>query len=264
MKILFIGDIVSHLGRTTVASLLPKIKKSDSVDLVIANVENLAGGRGATQETVQEMIDSGVDYGTSGDHIFFLEEFCEEIESVPVLRPANYPEDVPGSGYAVIDTGKEKVLLINLLGSSVNASGASCPFRTADQILAELGSEVAATIIDFHAEGTSEKRALGFYLDGRVTAVLGTHTHVPTADAQILPQGTGYVTDVGMCGAKNSVLGVKTETIIDRFKSPYRKPFEWVRDGPAVFNAVLIETDKAGKTIKIERRDQEFASPKGT
>ena len=256
MRILFIGDIVSRLGRVAVGSFLPSLKKSDRVGLVVANVENLAGGRGATREKVEEVMGCGVDFCTSGDHIFFLPKFRDEIEHLPVLRPANYPEDLPGKGFEILDLGREKVLLVNLLGTSVGGENVACPFRAIDRILAEWGPGVDATIVDFHADNTSERRALGFYLDGRVTAVFGTHTHVPSADAQILPRGTAYVTDVGMCGAQNSVLGVKKEIIIERFKYPYRQRFEWVKKGPAVFNSVLVEVGEDGLAQSINRIDR--------
>ena len=261
MRILFIGDIVSRLGRTVVGSLLPNLRRSDRVDLVVANVENLAGGRGATRETVEEVLGYGIDFCTSGDHIFFFPEFREEIENLPVLRPANYPEDVPGKGFEILDLGKEQVLLVNLLGLSVGSENVTCPFRTADRLLTEYGGKVQVALVDFHAEKTSERRAMGFYLDGRVSAVLGTHTHVPSADAQVLSQGTAYVTDVGMCGAKDSVLGVEKEIIIERFKYPYRKRFEWVKTGAAVFNSVLVEVGKDGKAVSIERVDKEILNP---
>lgn len=259
MRILFIGDIVSRLGRSAVASLLPSFKKSDSIDLVIANVENLAGGRGATREKVEEVLGYGVDFCTSGDHIFYFEQFREEIEDLPVLRPANYPDDVPGRGCEILDLGSGRVLLINLLGLSVAEGSVACPFRTIDRILAEHGDGAQVVIVDFHAEATSERRAMGFYLDGRVSAVLGTHTHVPSADAQILPQGTAYITDVGMCGARDSVLGVDKEIIIERFKYPYRRRFEWIKEGPAVFNAVLVEIGENGRAVRITRKDRELA-----
>jgi len=256
MRILFIGDIVSRLGRNAVRFFLPTLRKSDRVDLVFANVENLAGGRGATRTVVEEILGYGVDFCTSGDHIFFREEFRDEIAELPVLRPANYPDDTPGKGFELLDLGKDKVLLVNLLGLSVG-DNVSCPFRTIDRILEEYGRD-ALTVVDFHAENTSERRAMGFYLDGRVSVVFGTHTHVPSADEQLLPRGTAYVTDLGMCGARDSVLGVDKEIIIERFKYPYRRRFEWVREGPAVFNSVLVELGDDGKALRIERVDREL------
>ncbi|MEA2020255.1 MAG: TIGR00282 family metallophosphoesterase [Patescibacteria group bacterium] len=256
MRILFLGDIVSRLGRKAVRKFLPKLRKADNVDLAIGNVENLAGGRGATKETIEEVLSFGLDYCTSGDHIFALSSFRNQIDSLPVLRPANYPQDVPGKGYAILDLGSQQILLINLLGLSVGRENVNCPFRAADKIVSEKGDQAAAIVVDFHSENTSERRALGFYLDGRVSAVLGTHSHIPTADAQILPQGSAYVSDVGMCGPLNSVLGVEKEIIIERFKYPYHRRFEWVKSGPAKLNSVLIDIGKDGLAQKIERRDK--------
>ncbi len=237
---------------------MPNLRKVDNVDLAIGNVENLAGGRGVTRETVEEVLSSGLDYCTSGDHIFAISTFRNEIESLPVLRPANYPSDVPGKGFAVLDLGSQKVLLINLLGLSVGEENINCPFRTADEIISQHRKNVSAIIVDFHAENTSERRALGFYLDGRVSAVLGTHSHIPTADAQILPQGSAYVSDVGMCGPRDSVLGVKKEIIIERFKYPYYQRFEWVKKGPAKLNSVLVKIGKNGLAESIKRVDKDL------
>ena len=155
--------------------------------------------------------------------------------------------------------GKNKVLLINLLGLSIAGENVACPFRTVDRILEEHGSDVQTIVVDFHSENTSERRAMGFYLDGRISAMVGTHTHVPSADAQILPNGTAYVTDLGMCGARDSVLGVDKDIIIERYKYPYRQRFEWVKTGPTVFNSVLVEIGEDGKAVGIERVDRELA-----
>ncbi|MFW6109859.1 MAG: TIGR00282 family metallophosphoesterase [Patescibacteria group bacterium] len=255
MNFLFIGDIVSRLGREAVESFLPKIKKSDSINLAVGNIENLANGRGATENTVQEILSYGIDYCTSGDHIFFREDFLNAMDKYPVLRPANYPGNMPGKGFGFIEREEKNVLLLNLLGVSVAGGNVDCPFRTADKIIAEHGERADYIFVDFHAENTSERRALGFYLDGRVTGVLGTHTHVPSADEQILPKGTAYVTDLGMCGPRDSVLGVKKEIIVERFKYPYRRRFEWVKEGPAVFNSVLINAEENCLATRIERVD---------
>ncbi len=256
MRILFLGDIVSRLGREVVRKSLPKLRKADNVDLAIGNVDNLAGGRGATKETVEEVLSYGLDFCTSGDHVFDIDAFRGEIGELPVLRPANYPEDIPGKGYEILDFGSQRVLLINLLGLSISGENINCPFRIADAIISKYSREVTATIVDFHAENTSERRAFGFYLDGRVSAVLGTHSHIPTADAQILPQGSAYVSDVGMCGPLHSVLGVEKEIIIERFKYPYQRRFEWVKQGAAKLNSVLVEVGEDGLARKIERRDK--------
>lgn len=248
---------MASLGRSTVTNILPSLKKSDKINLAIANCENLAHGRGATAEKINEMIASGVDFFTSGDHIFRIPQFNEDIESLPVIRPANWPEETPGKGYKVLDLGKNgKILIINLLGQTYINGPITNPFYTIDKILSQFESEKFASIlVDFHAEVSSESRAMGFYLDGRVTAVFGTHTHIPTADTQILPKGTAYITDVGMVGARDSVLGVEPQIIIDRFTKVPADRFEWVEKGPAVFNSVLLEV-KDGKVARFERVDK--------
>jgi len=260
MKILFIGDVVGKLGRATTGKVLPNLKKDDRINLVIANGENLAHGRGLTEKTVREMQGFGVDYFTSGDHAFRISRFAEEIGGLPVIRPANWPEGTPGKGYEVLDLGKEgKILLINLLGTTHINGPTENPFYTIDKILEEQRHrKYRAILVDFHAEVTSESRAFGFYVDGRVTAVFGTHSHVPTADAQVLPKGTAYVTDAGMVGARDSVLGVEPEIIIGRFTKMPSLKFEWVEEGPAIFNAVLLELDKSGQVVSFKRVDKEL------
>lgn len=260
MKILFIGDIVAPLGRLTVGKVLPSLKKGDKINLVLGNGENLAHGRGLTAEKVQEVLSYGIDYLTTGDHVFHISKFGEEITSLPVLRPANWPVETPGKGYEIIDLGKNgRVLLINLLGTTHINGPTENPFFTIDSILQEFENEIfSAILVDFHAEVSSESKAFGYYVDGRVTAVFGTHTHIPTADAQILPNGTAYITDVGMVGAKDSVLGVKSQIIIDRFTKIPSQKFEWVEEGAAVFNSVMLEVDKKGKVVAFERVDREI------
>lgn len=261
MAILFIGEIVGRLGRRTVGEVLPGLRKSAKITTVLANAENLAHGKGATAKTVEEVRNYGVEAFTSGDHIFWREDFLKELDADDpfVIRPANYPKDIPGRGFKVIDVGKSgKLLLLNLLGTDRFSDPVECPFRTVDRILKEFSSEnLAAIIVDFHAETTSEKVAMQWYLDGRVTAVVGSHTHVPTSDARVLPKGTAVVTDVGMVGAQHSVLGVEPEIIVRRFKNPQRSErFEWVEEGPTVFNSVLIEVGDDGKAKGIKRVDR--------
>lgn len=265
MKILFLGDIVGRVGREAVKKILPELREKHKVDFVFANAENLAGGRGVTADTIDEMLSFGIDYFTSGNHVFFRDNFAEVLsdESMRLLRPANYPDDIPGRGFVEINS---KLLLINLIGTTFMEGPALCPFRTVDKILEQsaisnhppMADQQSAIIVDFHAEATSERQAMGYYLDGRVSAILGTHTHVPSADAKILPQGTGFVTDVGMVGARYSVLGVTLEKIIEKQKFPYPVRFEWVKKGPAVFNSVLIILDREGKTKDIKRLDFEI------
>ncbi|HQG79117.1 MAG TPA: TIGR00282 family metallophosphoesterase, partial [bacterium] len=219
MKILFVGEIVAKPGREIVQKFLPEIIKEHKPDAVFANCENLSGGRGITEEKIEQMKMVGIDYFTSGEHIFHERGTTDFIENVPVLRPANYPKGTPGSGYKIIDLGRKgKVLLINLMGITSFGGKNSFldnPFVRIDEILEETKNEnIDAKIVDFHAEATSEKYSMGFYLDGRVDAVLGTHTHVPTCDNMVLPKGTLYITDIGMCGAIDSSLGVKADITI--------------------------------------------------
>lgn len=261
MKILFIGDVVGKLGRKAVGEVLPNLRKKEKIDLVVANGENLAHGRGMTEKTLKEVMGYGIDFFTSGPHIFAHEEIFTI--NPPLIRPANYPSDKPGRGFTTLEVKGKNILIVNLVGAHgflgrkflEEDEEVENPFTIVEQILKAEG-KMNLTIVDFHAEITSEKRALGFFLDGEVTAVFGTHTHVPTADVQILPKGTGYVTDVGMCGARESVLGVAPKIIIDRLAEGARDPFEWVEKGPAVFNSVLFETDSKGLTKEIKRVDR--------
>ncbi|MCA9389922.1 YmdB family metallophosphoesterase [candidate division WWE3 bacterium] len=259
MKILLIGDIVSRLGRKTVSELLPSLKDELSIDFVIANAENLAGGRGATVETLDEMMQAGVDYFTSGDHIFWGEEVEEilEDEGMRVLRPANFPNDVLGRGCTVIETDDYKLGIINLIGKTFETPpvGATDVFRKADEIIEDIGTGFPI-VVDIHSEFTSEKVALAYYLAGRVSMVAGTHTHVGTIDARILENKTGFVTDLGMVGPYDSVIGVDKNIIIQKSKYPYPQKFEWVKTGTAVFNAVLVEVDNKGKCVQIDRVDR--------
>ncbi len=259
MKILFIGEIVGKLGRQTVGRVLPTLSKDANITVSFANAENIAHGKGVTKGTLEEVQSYGVDAFTSGNHVFWRQGVSEILDSddISIIRPANYPNDVPGRGFQIIDLGKDgRVLLINLLGRTFFNEPVFCPFRTVDKILEELADEeFAAIVVDFHAEATSESVAMGWYLDGRVTAVVGTHRHVPTADAWVMPQGTAFVTDIGMVGARHSVLGVEPGIIIDKLKNPQPQKFEWVEEGPAVFNSVLIEVE-GGKAKSIERVDK--------
>ncbi|OGY22999.1 MAG: hypothetical protein A2172_03640 [Candidatus Woykebacteria bacterium RBG_13_40_15] len=261
MKILFVGDIVAKPGRVAVKEILPDLIKKEKIDLVVANIENLAHGKGATAETVEEMREAGVDIMTSGNHIWFRGEFAESLSRDPtILRPANYPSDTPGFGFTFAETKKGKVLVINLLGSQWMNQPVEEPYRTVDAILLDQveKEKPAAILVDYHAEATSEKAALAWFLDGRVSAVIGTHTHIPSCDATVLPKGTAFVTDVGMTGAIHSVLGVKPDIIIKRQKDPYPVKFEWVETGPKAFRSCLIETTKAGLAKSIKRVDSEL------
>ncbi len=256
MKILFIGDIVARPGRELVADILPGLRREKSIDIVIGNVDNLAHGRGATAGTLEEMQDAGVDFFTGGDHVFHYKDFEDQIEDLPILRAANYPESTPGKGYDLLDLGENGFLLVIALLGRTSFRGTNAylkdPFRTVDEILEQFSNkDDIFTLIDFHADATSEKNALAFYLDGRAGAVVGTHTHIPTCDARVLPSGTMFVTDVGMTGVIDSVLGVKSQIIIDLFMTGLPKKFEWEKTGTKAFRSVLLDTD----SNHIERLD---------
>jgi metallophosphoesterase (TIGR00282 family) len=245
--ILAIGDIVGKPGRRAVSQLLPALRQQYGLDLVIANAENAAGGLGLTLDTAKELLDSGVDVLTSGNHIWAEKEIIPYLDGeMPILRPLNYPPGVPGKGYITVG----RVAVVNLMGRTF-MSDIDCPFRAMDQLLAKLESPII--IVDFHAEATSEKVAMGRYLDGRVSAVLGTHTHVGTIDAQLLPHGTAYVTDIGMTGPLDSVIGDDAEAVIQRFLTqiPHRLS---VGKGKIALNAILVRVaDDTGRTISIDR-----------
>ncbi|MEW6033843.1 MAG: TIGR00282 family metallophosphoesterase [Chloroflexota bacterium] len=249
MRILTIGDVVGRPGRLALQALLPQLKEELDLDFTIANGENLAGGIGLTPETAQELLASGVDVITSGNHIWAQKEVIPYLDGdVPVLRPLNFPPGVPGRGYLE----KGGVVVVNLLGQTF-IGNFDCPFRAMDRLLSDLGHGRRVVVVDFHAEATSEKVAMGRYLDGRVTAVLGTHTHVGTIDAGILPKGTAYVTDIGMTGPTDSVIGDDAEKVLHKFltRMPHRIS---VGKGRTALNAVVVEADtESGKALSIRR-----------
>jgi len=241
MRILFIGDIFGKPGRRAVRRLLPRLREQYQPDVVIANGENMAGGAGITRETAGEMFDLGIAALTTGNHVWDQREALEYLaEGPPVLRPLNYPPGVPGRGCMQISVGERRLTIINVQGR-VFMRALDDPFRAMDAVLADL-PERSLILVDVHAEATGEKEALGFYLDGRVSAAVGTHTHVPTADARILPKGTAYITDVGMVGPRDSVIGMDPQAVVERYLSQMYHRFEVAR-GPVVFNGVLIEID---------------------
>lgn len=252
---------MGRIGRRGVAAVLPHWKDRYRPDLIIANVENLAHGKGVTMATISEIQAAGVNVFTSGNHIFKKPEVYEIIddEKIALLRPANYPPGVPGRGVVFVTVGTQKLLVVNLLGRVFMNENLDCPFRAIDAILEEYKNvERAGTIVDFHAEATSEKVAFGLYVDGRVSAVLGTHTHVPTSDAEVLPGGTAYLTDAGMIGAKGTVLGVDKENIIHGFLTQQPVRHEIPESGTCIVNAVLVEIDEnSQKALSIKQLREE-------
>lgn len=251
MNILAIADVVSTVGCEYLRKKLPSLKKTYGVDFCIVNGENSAAGNGITPQSADYLFDSGVDLITTGNHVFRRREIYDRLDTDRnIIRPANYYAGNPGRGYAVADMGSVKIAVINLAGNAF--MDGSNPFTAADEVLEKL-DECRIILCDFHAEATGEKRALGFYLDGRVSAVFGTHTHVQTADEQILPNGTGYITDLGMVGTVNSVLGVSPEAIITRLKTGMPTRFD-NNEGECMLNACLFEIDKqSGKTTAVQR-----------
>ena len=257
MKILFVGDVVGRPGRDAIKALLPPLRAEYGVDLAIVNGENAAGGAGLTADIARELHDAGADVITNGNHVWDQRTFMTEINDLDFcIRPINLAPGNPGRGWMVC----KDVLVVNALGRTFMAP-VDDPFRAVDALLAELGTAAPRVkIVDWHAEATSEKVAIGWHLDGRVSAVVGSHTHVPTADARVLPQGTAHVTATGMVGPRDSVLGVRAPIIVARFLDGMPRRFE-VADGPVQFNSVVIDVDDAsGRARSIERVDRMWSA----
>ncbi|MDI6641560.1 MAG: TIGR00282 family metallophosphoesterase [Elusimicrobiota bacterium] len=265
MKILFVGDIVGEPGRKILKELLPEIINTESIDFIIANCENAAGGKGLTGDISEEIFSTGVNVITLGNHTFARKEIDQIIDHPQILIPANYPPDVPGNRFGMYDVGNSKIAVVNLMGR-VYMPLLDCPFRKLDEILEHLSrpefrSDATNTtiIVDFHAEITSEKVAFGWYADGKVQAVVGTHTHVQTADERILPQGTAYITDCGMTGSREGIIGMDREIILKRYLTamPYRFV---VAKGETILNGCIIEIDeKNQKAVSIKRISRGYA-----
>jgi len=253
MKILFFGDIVGKPGRYAIKKILPKWQKKYQPDLIIANAENIAHGKGITEKCLKEILDAGIDFVTSGDHILDQKRISDLLtnKEIPLIRPANMLSNTPGNGYKIIQIRTKKVLIINLIGQSFMKKKHNNPFTKIDQILEN--EEADIIIIDFHAETTAEKVCMGWHLDGRVTAILGTHTHIPTADARILPKDTAYISDIGMVGVKDSSLGADKEIAVRRFLTERHISLKIPKQGPVEVNAVLIETNKYNMAKKIKK-----------
>ncbi len=258
MKIFFIGDIFGEGGRRIVRDVLPGVKAKYSPDVVIANAENITHGSGFSYNSIEEMREAGIDFFTSGNHAWSNSDGREHLDDkdFPVLRPANFSAfKISGRGYDIFTCKNgEKILIINLMGRVFMKRDYECPFFMMDKILEETSNEdLSAIFLDFHAEATSEKEAMGFYLDGRVSAVIGTHTHVPTMDYRILKNGTAYMSDAGMTGPEDSVIGVRKEIIIKSFLTQIHAKHEPETSGPMLFNGVIIEVDSSTqKALNVE------------
>ncbi len=254
-KILFFGDVMGAIGRKALQKKLPFLRKKYQADLVIINAENLAHGKGISEKTLSQMQEAGVDCFTSGNHVYSRGNFKKIFNSQKfnIVAPANDPRTFKSAGYRVIQLAKKNIIVLNLLGKTfIDEQNIKCPFKTLDYLLAEIKKYQADYIIlDFHAEATSEKIAMGYYADGRVDAVLGTHTHVQTNDARVLPRGTLYLTDVGMVGAQESVIGVTKEIIIDKFLHDSKIVFDIPKTGKVIINAVLLELNSKNSKIKL-------------
>lgn len=263
MKVLFFGDIVGKIGRRALAQVLASLRDEYEPDVVIANVENMAHGKSVTELTVQEMRDAGVDVMTSGNHIF-AKPIAQELlinPTIPLIRPANYPAGTPGRGHIVIPVGDKKLAVVNLMGRVFFRETLDNPFEVLDTVLGKIREKHGKipVIVDWHTEATSEKQALGWYANGRVAAVLGTHTHIPTADARILSKGTGYVSDVGMVGARDSMLGVEIDGPLTMMRTQIPQKFEIPESGITQINGIYLELDTDGcNTRHIERVDREL------
>jgi 2',3'-cyclic-nucleotide 2'-phosphodiesterase len=253
MRILFVGDIVGRPGRRLAAALVPELRREIGADLVIANGENVAGGKGITAETAAECFEAGIDCLTGGNHTWDKDEGGSAIErDERILRPVNYPPGASGRGYGIYAAGTRQVAVISVLGR-IFMNPMDCPFRAVDAVLQKVVGQASIVIVDFHAEATSEKIALGYYLDGRVSAVIGTHTHVQTADERILARGTACLTDAGMTGAHDSIIGVRKELALRRMLTQLPVRFQ-PADGDPWLHGVWIEVDPAtGRATKIER-----------
>jgi metallophosphoesterase (TIGR00282 family) len=253
MNLLFIGDIFGSPGRRIVADHLADIKSTNAIDLAIANAENAAGGFGLTPSIAQDLLALGIDVLTTGNHVWDKKELFDYLDRQPrILRPANYPE-APGHGLVVVRTQSGIDCAVLNLQGRVYMPSTDCPFRKADQLLRDLDPAVKVRFVDFHAEVTSEKMAMGWYLDGRVSAVIGTHTHIPTADTRVLPQGTAYQTDCGMTGPYGSVIGVETGIILRRFLTALPVRMEASKESPEL-HAVIVDVDETtGRARSIRR-----------
>ena len=253
MKILVIGDIIGDNGLKKAEEEIKKIKKQHKIDFIIANGENTAEGLGITKQTYTKMNNIGINVITLGNHTWAKKEIFNIINAPNLIRPANYPKGVPGKGYVIVECNEKKICVINLIGRTEMSVQAENPFLQADNILKNIQEKADIIIVDFHAEATAEKIAMGYHLDGKVNLVLGTHTHVQTADNQILEKGTAYITDIGMTGPKKSIIGMEVEASLKRFLTSIPERYK-IANGESIFNGIILTiNDEDCRTEKIER-----------
>ena len=255
MRLLFFGDVVGRPGRKALAALLPRLAARDEIDFVVANCENASGGKGVDPRSADELHEAGVDVLSSGNHIWQNRDIIPYMrERGQLLRPLNFPPGIPGVGWTVQKArhSDTRVAVLNLIGR-VFMAPVDCPFRAAEQALADIRREARVVLVDMHAEATSEKVAMGRFLDGKVSAVIGSHTHIQTADEAVLPGGTAYLTDAGMCGPEDSVLGVRTDRVLERFLTQMPVRFE-VASGTVLVQGAVIEVDEtSGRALSVRR-----------
>lgn len=253
MKFLAVGDIIGIAGVRELKKQLKDLKVRENIDFCIVNGENSAEGMGITEKNFKEILEAGADVVTMGNHTWGKKEIFKFIDDPRIVRPANYPEGVVGKGYTILKSNNKKIAVINLLGRVDINILTENPFVIANKIIEKIKNEVDYIIVDFHAEATAEKIAMGYHLDGKVTAVFGTHTHVQTADEKVLPKGTGYITDIGMTGPKNSVIGMDVKVSLKRFETALPEKYK-IADGECIFNAVIFDVDDStGKVVSINR-----------
>ncbi|HUT22544.1 MAG TPA: TIGR00282 family metallophosphoesterase [Candidatus Bipolaricaulota bacterium] len=260
LKVIFIGDIVGKIGRQAALKAIAKWKKQYKPDLIVANAENLAHGKGVTVSILNEMQRGGIDFFTSGNHVWDKKEVYDIFAdpAAPIIRPANYPDMVPGDGYRVLTIGKKKIMIVNIIGQVFFKEYFDSPFLTFDEILKEKPADVKIIIVDFHVEATAEIKCMGHYLDGQVSALLGTHTHVGTCDYQLSDKGMAYVTQVGMVGAKDSSLGLKFEPLIKKMITQLPAAHELPEKGIVEVNAIYLEIKEDGVARKIKKLYEEI------
>ena len=253
MNILMVGDVYGEPGRAAIQKLLPRLRQEHEIDFAVVNVENAAGGFGITPPMARQVLEQGADVMTSGNHIWDKKEIVEYITKENLLlRPANFPAGTPGVGYVTVKAGPHRVAVLNLMGR-VFMSAIDCPFRKADEVLPQLHKETPIVLVDMHCEATSESLAMGWYLDGRVSAVVGTHRHVQTADERVLPGGTAYITDLGLTGPTDGVIGVDRDLIIQRFVSQMPVRFETAKGPAALHGAIIVVDPETGRASDIRR-----------